>query len=61
MEMFDKKTRAKGAECKIRVTQEGQKEDFNICRKKVVVAVDQLAYRALIKFTEEELDYIVRS
>ncbi len=38
------------------VKKDGTKEDFNV--QKVVIAVNKSAYRALIKFTEEELDYI---
>ena len=38
------------------VKKDGTKEDFNV--QKVVVAVNKSAYRALIKFTDEELDYI---
>lgn len=40
------------------VKKDGTKEDFNV--QKVVVAVNKSAYRALIKFTEEELDFICR-
>ena len=40
------------------IKKDGTKEDFNV--KKVVVAVNKSAYRALIKFTDEELDYICR-
>ncbi|KAB1440166.1 anaerobic ribonucleoside-triphosphate reductase [Candidatus Galacturonibacter soehngenii] len=40
------------------VKKDGTKEDFNV--QKVVVAVNKSAYRALIKFTEEELDYICK-
>ena len=35
---------------------DGTKEDFNV--QKVVVAVNKSAYRALIAFTQEELDFI---
>ncbi len=38
------------------VKKDGTKEDFNV--QKVVIAVNKSAYRALIKFTDEELDYI---
>ena len=38
------------------VKKDGTKEDFNV--QKVVVAVNKSAYRALVTFTEEELDYI---
>ena len=40
------------------VKKDGAKEDFNV--QKVVVAVNKSAYRALIKFTEEELDFICK-
>ena len=36
------------------VKKDGTKEDFNV--QKVVIAVNKSAYRALIKFTDEELD-----
>ena len=36
------------------VKKDGTKEDFNI--QKVVTAVNKSAYRALVKFTEDELD-----
>ena len=36
------------------VKKDGTKEDFNV--QKIVVAVNKSAYRALIKFTQEELD-----
>ena len=38
------------------VKKDGTKEDFNV--QKVVVAVNKSAYRALITFTQEELDFI---
>lgn len=38
------------------VKKDGTKEDFNV--QKVVVAVNKSAYRALIRFTQEELDFI---
>lgn len=38
------------------IKKDGTKEDFNV--QKVVVAVNKSAYRALIKFTEEELKFI---
>ena len=38
------------------VKKDGTKEDFNV--QKVVIAVNKSAYRALIKFTDEELEYI---
>lgn len=38
------------------VKKDGTKEEFNV--QKVVVAVNKSAYRALIKFAEEELDFI---
>ncbi len=40
------------------IKKDGTKEDFNV--QKVVVAVNKSAYRALIKFKEEELDYICK-
>ena len=40
------------------VKKDGTKEDFNI--QKVVTAVNKSAYRALVKFTEDELDEICR-
>ncbi|MDD2981555.1 MAG: anaerobic ribonucleoside-triphosphate reductase, partial [Hespellia sp.] len=40
------------------IKKDGTKEDFNV--QKVVVAVNKSAYRALVKFTDEELDYICR-
>ncbi len=40
------------------IKKDGTKEDFNV--QKVVVAVNKSAYRALIKFTEEELSYICK-
>ena len=47
-----------GADRMIKVIKkDGTKEDFNV--QKVVVAVNKSAYRALIKFTDEELDYIL--
>ena len=48
-----------GADRMIKVIKkDGTKEDFNV--QKVVVAVNKSAYRALIKFTDEELDYICK-
>ena len=38
------------------VKKDGTKEDFNV--QKVVVAVNKSAYRALITFTQEKLDFI---
>ena len=38
------------------IKKDGTKEDFNV--QKVVVAVNKSAYRALITFTEEELNFI---
>ncbi len=38
------------------VKKDGTKEEFNV--QKVVVAVNKSAYRALITFTEEELQFI---
>jgi anaerobic ribonucleoside-triphosphate reductase len=40
------------------VKKDGTKEEFNV--QKVVVAVNKSAYRALIKFTDQELDFICR-
>lgn len=40
------------------IKKDGTKENFNV--QKVVVAVNKSAYRALIKFTDEELSYICR-
>ncbi len=40
------------------VKKDGSKEDFNV--QKIVVAVNKSAYRALIKFTQEELDFICK-
>lgn len=40
------------------VKKDGTKEEFNI--QKVVVAVNKSAYRALIKFSEKELDFICK-
>ena len=40
------------------VKKDGSKEDFNV--QKVVAAVNKSAYRALIKFTDEELDFICK-
>lgn len=40
------------------VKKDGTKEEFNI--QKVVIAVNKSAYRALVKFTEDELDEICR-
>ncbi len=42
-------------ECKV-IKKDGTKEEFNV--QKVVVAVNKSAYRALIKFTDEELKFI---
>ena len=38
------------------VKKDGSKEEFNV--QKIIVAVNKSAYRALIKFTEEELEAI---
>ncbi len=38
------------------VKKDGAREDFNV--QKVVTAVNKSAYRALVKFTQEELDFI---
>ena len=40
------------------IKKDGTKEDFNV--QKVIVAVNKSAYRALIKFTEEDLDFICK-
>ena len=40
------------------VKKDGTKEDFNV--QKVIIAVNKSAYRALIKFTDEELDFICK-
>lgn len=40
------------------VKKDGTKEEFNV--QKVVVAVNKSAYRALVKFSEEELGFICR-
>ena len=40
------------------VKKDGTKEEFNV--QKVVVAVNKSAYRALIKFSDEELDFICK-
>lgn len=39
------------------IKKDGTKEEFNV--QKVVVAVNKSAYRALVTFTEEELDFII--
>ncbi len=38
------------------IKKDGTKEDFNV--QKVVVAVNKSAYRALVEFTQKDLDYI---
>ena len=38
------------------IKKDGTKEEFNV--QKVIIAVNKSAYRALIKFTQEELDFI---
>ena len=38
------------------IKKDGTKEEFNV--QKVIVAVNKSAYRALTKFTEEELEFI---
>ena len=38
------------------IKKDGTREEFNV--QKVVVAVNKSAYRALVTFTEEELDFI---
>ncbi len=40
------------------IKKDGTKEEFNV--QKVVVAVNKSAYRALVKFTPDELDYICK-
>ena len=40
------------------VKKDGAREEFNV--QKVVVAVNKSAYRALVKFTDEELDFICK-
>ena len=40
------------------IKKDGTKEEFNV--QKVVVAVNKSAYRALVTFTEEELDFICK-
>lgn len=40
------------------IKKDGTKEEFNV--QKVIVAVNKSAYRALIKFTREELDFICK-
>lgn len=40
------------------IKKDGTKEDFNV--QKVVVAVNKSAYRALVQFTQKDLDYICR-
>lgn len=40
------------------IKKDGTKEDFNV--KKVVVAVNKSAYRALVTFSEEDLDFICK-
>lgn len=42
-------------DCKV-IKKDGTKEEFNV--QKVIVAVNKSAYRALIKFTDEELKFI---
>ena len=41
------------------VKKDGTKEDFNV--QKVVVAVNKSAYRALVTFTDEELDFLLKA
>ena len=48
-------TKGEGEMIKV-VKKDGTKEDFNV--QKIVVAVNKSAYRALVKFTQEELDFI---
>ena len=40
------------------IKKDGTKEEFNV--QKVVVAVNKSAYRALVTFTQDELDFICR-
>lgn len=40
------------------IKKDGTKEEFNV--QKIIVAVNKSAYRALIKFTDEELDFICK-
>ena len=40
------------------IKKDGTKEEFNV--QKVIVAVNKSAYRALIKFTDEDLDFICK-
>lgn len=40
------------------IKKDGTKEEFNV--QKVVVAVNKSAYRALVTFTEEELDFYLQ-
>ncbi len=59
---IEEKARARtreGVDIMIRVVKkDGTKEDFNV--QKVVIAVNKSAYRALVKFTNEELDFICK-
>ena len=38
------------------IKKDGTREEFHV--EKVVVAVNKSAYRALVKFTKEEMDFI---
>ncbi len=40
------------------IKKDGTKEEFNV--QKIVVAVNKSAYRALVKFTQQDLDYICK-
>lgn len=40
------------------VKKDNTKEPFNV--QKVVIAVNKSAFRALVKFTDEEIDFICR-
>ena len=40
------------------IKKDGTKEEFNV--QKVIVAVNKSAYRALVKFTDEEIDFICK-
>ncbi len=41
------------------VKKDGTKEEFNV--QKVVVAVNKSAYRALIKFSQKDIDFICQN
>ena len=46
------------AKCVYVIKKDGTKEEFNV--QKVVVAVNKSAYRALVTFTQDELDFICK-